>query len=66
MDPQPSGLRVPQPIDMSSAERHHQEVKKIAVERNKAGAGAFMNNAAVDNYGTKAYQYVHQADTYSI
>ena len=33
--------------------------KKITIARNKAGRQAFMNNAPVDNFGTKEYQYVH-------
>jgi hypothetical protein len=32
--------------------------KKITIARNKAGRKAFMNNAPVDNFGTKEYQYV--------
>lgn len=32
--------------------------KKVTVSKNKAGRKAFMNNAPVDNFGTKEYQYV--------
>lgn len=32
--------------------------KKVTIARNKAGRQAFMNNAPVDNFGTKEYQYV--------
>jgi hypothetical protein len=32
--------------------------KKISIARNKAGPKAFMNNAPVDNFGTKEYKYV--------
>jgi hypothetical protein len=40
--------------------------KKITVARNKAGRKAFMNNAPVDNFGTKECQYVPQSDAYSV
>jgi len=29
--------------------------KKISIARNNAGPKAFMNNAPVDNFGTKEY-----------
>jgi hypothetical protein len=32
--------------------------KKITIAKNKVGRKAFMNNAPVDNFGTKEYQYV--------
>jgi hypothetical protein len=41
--------------------------KKTTIARNKADGQAFMNNAPVDNFGTKEYQYVSsklQGDAY--
>lgn len=49
---------------MESTEEVIEEVvpsKRITVARNKAGRKAFMNNAPVDNFGTKEYQYVPQS-----
>ena len=46
---------------MESPEEYIVEVlaaKNTTIARNKAGRQAFMNNAPVDNFGTKEYQYV--------
>jgi hypothetical protein len=50
-----------QTATMESPEESIEELitsKKITIARNKAGRKAFMNNAPVDNFGIKEYQYV--------
>jgi hypothetical protein len=58
---EPSRLMDPRAAAMDTSERNIEEVitgKTIAIARNKAGRQAFMNNAPVDNFGSKVYQYV--------
>jgi hypothetical protein len=56
MEPARSGN--PRTVAMGSPEGIIEEVvtsKKISIARNNAGPKAFMNNAPVDNFGTKEY-----------
>jgi hypothetical protein len=46
---------------MDSTEENVEDVMRsssITIARNRAGRQAFMNNAPVDNFGSKVYQYV--------
>jgi hypothetical protein len=54
-------LRNVRAVAMESPDESIEELvmsKKVTVSKNNAGRKAFMNNAPVDNFGTKEYQYV--------
>jgi hypothetical protein len=58
---EPARLGNPRTVAMGSPDGVIDEViasNKITIARNKAGRQAFMNNAPVDNFGIKEYQYV--------
>lgn len=59
---EPARLGNPRTVATGSPEGSIEKVitsKKITIARNKVGRQAFMNNAPVDNFGTKEYQYVY-------